>query len=392
MYRYHGKCLKIARGKIKEDDKYTCPICDHRVKIPRDAARPKLEELQDWQLEIPTLPFQPEEEDTLQEVVDYAQEFREFIRPYTNPVMATPDEVTTQRFYLRKIEGADILLAFETNFFRQALHKWAPVAPEPPEILEHSLSTRKPRPTKQQKMMAALGIDNPDDLPQQFRTKQHTFNKSRKSSDSHSTKAPQPLQPAPQFANRSATPGSGPNSASTSSAPASRGPLSHRIPGPITTGHPDPMYGAFYQNNSPQQAQIHNDYSNPSPTFGWQNRLPAHSHSPGLMHSPVFRTMSPLSGSGSAPPIDPGLFSPTNNAFAASALRMVSGPESAGGLGSPIRDDFGHGPQESGIDNIFAEYTTEDAEGRGEAAEALELGLEGRDEEAERLGEEFLNH
>ena len=62
---YHGKCLKIARGKVKEDDKYTCPVCDHRVKIPRDATRPKLEDLQSWQDELETLPFQAEEEETL---------------------------------------------------------------------------------------------------------------------------------------------------------------------------------------------------------------------------------------------------------------------------------------------------------------------------------------
>ncbi|EOD44979.1 putative phd transcription factor protein [Neofusicoccum parvum UCRNP2] len=163
---YHGKCLKIARGKVKEDDKYTCPICDYRVKIPRDATRPKLEDLEGWQEDIPGLPFQPEEEKCLDKIINTAQEFRSFIASYVNPLLSSPDELTTQRFYLRKLEGADILLAQETNFFRQELHKWAPVAPEPPPKVEYSLSTRKPRPTKQQKMMAQLGIDNPDDLPQ----------------------------------------------------------------------------------------------------------------------------------------------------------------------------------------------------------------------------------
>ncbi|KAF2841241.1 PLU-1-domain-containing protein [Patellaria atrata CBS 101060] len=170
---YHGKCLKIARGKVKEDDKYTCPICDYRVKIPRDAARPKLEDLQLWQDEIPGLPFQPEEEETLSNIIDHAQTFRDFMKTVIkdDPLLSTPDDLTTQRFYLRKIEGADILLAFETNFFRQELHKWAPVAPEPPPKLEVSLSTRKPRPTKVQKLMAQLGVQNPEDLPPHLRTK-----------------------------------------------------------------------------------------------------------------------------------------------------------------------------------------------------------------------------
>ena len=191
---YHGKCLKIARGKVKEDDKYTCPICDHRIKIPRDAARPKLEDLQAWQDELETLPFQPEEEKTLVGVVDHAQAYRDYIKSIIHSEYpTTPEEVDTMRFHLRKIEGADILLAEETNFLRQELHKWVPVAPEPPPRMDYSASTRKPRPTKQQKLMAQLGITNPDDLPQQYKIKPHVAK--RKTSDAVG-KPPAPLQPA----------------------------------------------------------------------------------------------------------------------------------------------------------------------------------------------------
>ncbi|KAK3308536.1 PLU-1-like protein-domain-containing protein [Chaetomium strumarium] len=172
---YHGKCLKIARGKVKEDDKYTCPICDWRVKIPRDAARPKLEDLIAWQEEIPNLPFQPEEEEVLKKIIDNATEFRNHIASYCNPILATASEAETQRFYLRKIEGAEILLAYETNFFRQELHKWAPVAPEPPPVMEMSKSTRKPRPTKLQKILAQYGVDDPDDLPESVKGKANSL-------------------------------------------------------------------------------------------------------------------------------------------------------------------------------------------------------------------------
>lgn len=409
MSRYHGKCLKIARGKIKEDDKYTCPICDHRVKIPRDAARPKLEDLQDWQAEISTLPFQPEEEDTLEEIVSCAQDFRDWVRPYTNPLLSLPDEVSTHRFYLRKIEGADILLAFETNFFRQELHKWAPVAPDAPPILEYSHSTRKPRPTKQQKMMAQLGITNPDELPQQFRTKQQTFSKSRKSSDSHSTKAPQPLQPAPQYSQGSETPTSLPLSASSGTVFSTT--HSHRLPNPISTAHPEAGYTAFFTSQSPRSGQTHGDYGgNPSPTFAWQNRLPPPHHSPRFMNSPDFRPVTPLhvsSSSGPPPPLDPGLFSPTSHHFAASALlrdavssSSSAGPHSASALVSPMLRDGGgggYGEPHDGrhsrhgsstttttakMGDLFADFTTEVVEdpGRNEAGEALEA-----------LGEEFLN-
>lgn len=172
---YHYKCLKIARGKVKEDDKYTCPICDWRMKIPRDAARPKLEDLMSLIDEVPGLPFQPEEEEVLQRIITNAQNFRDYIARYCNPILSTEAEAETQRFYLRKLEGAEVLLAYETNFFRQELHKWYPVAPEAPPILEVSLSTRKPRPTKLQKMLVEYGVENPDDLPEHAKGKANSL-------------------------------------------------------------------------------------------------------------------------------------------------------------------------------------------------------------------------
>ncbi|KAK2595044.1 hypothetical protein QQS21_007234 [Conoideocrella luteorostrata] len=172
---YHYKCLKIARGKVKDDDKYTCPICDYRQTIPRDAARPKLEELIALTDEIPHLPFRPEEEDVLLSIIENAQTFRHRIARFCNPLVSTEAEIETQRFYLRKLEGAEVLLSDETNFFRQELHKWCPVAPEGPPILEVSLSTRKPRPSKLQKMLAEYGVDNADDLPEHAKGKANSL-------------------------------------------------------------------------------------------------------------------------------------------------------------------------------------------------------------------------
>lgn len=200
--------MKIARGKVKEFDKYTCPICDWRQKIPRDAARPKLEDLLDWHAEIANLPFQPDEEEVLDSIVNQATAFRDFLQPFTNAACPTTEEVPTLIFYLRKIEGAEVLLAYETNFFRQEIHKWAPVAPEPPPILEQSLSTRKPRPTKQQKIMAQLGVERPEDLPEHLRTKHITSTK-RKSVDTTVTR-PASLQPAPPTPSNDQPPSTGP--------------------------------------------------------------------------------------------------------------------------------------------------------------------------------------
>ncbi len=309
------------------------------------------------------------------------------MRPYINPVMATPEEVTTQRFYLRKIEGAEVLLAYETNFFRQELHKWAPVAPEPPPLLENSFSTRKPRPTKQQKMMTQLGIDNPDDLPQQYRTKQHNFSKTRKSSDSHSNKSHHPLQPAPRHRNRSDTP----HSASTSNGaePHTR---SHRLPPGLSSTHTDPAYAAYYPTGSP-----HNLAHRPgSPVYGSGSYIPSH-HSqmphPHLRDSPGFPPRSPLNRSG--PPLDPSLFSPTNSHFVTS-MSLTPGHGSSHLL-SPHHHAFS--TQSAGVNmdnNIFDDFVadpSDDVGGRNEGAEAFdERGREEEDEQGRIFADQYLNN
>jgi histone demethylase JARID1 len=247
--RYHGRCLKIARGKVKEDDKYTCPICDYRVKIPRDAARPKLEDLQGWQDEIPNLPFQPEEEDCLNRILDSAQDFRASIATLINPMMSTPDDLSVQRFYLRKIEGADVLLTTETNFLRQELHKWAPVAPEPPKLIDVSLSTRKPRPTKQQKMMQQLGITDPNELPEHLRPK---LPKHKKSTPGRTGSGPSSVV-GPSTGQRSDTPPGHPKD----SAAAEPGSAPRYGYDPVSPAVPSPAF----QQNSPMFSTGNNPFS-----------------------------------------------------------------------------------------------------------------------------------
>ena len=311
--RYHGKCLKIARGKVKDDDKYTCPICDWRVRIPRDAARPKLEDLQQWQDEVQGLPFQPDEEQILEKIVNNAQEFRSHIAPFCNPVMATADEAETQRFYLRKIEGAEVLLAYETNFFRQELHKWSPVAPDPPPILEASKSTRKPRPTKLQKLMAQHGVNDPEALPQNLRTKPHQFK--RKSSDA--SQRPQPLQPAPGRSDSGTpTPNSFPPSAS----------LNNHHPGPVLSGLHEGSTHAH-----PSHWGVQDDRHGPfgisvSPREGTREAFAPHA----FMHNSGMQ--SPSFGGSVSPRQTGGIFTE----------RGFGGIDSAvlGSVDSPLRDSF----------------------------------------------------
>ncbi|KUJ17709.1 PLU-1-domain-containing protein [Mollisia scopiformis] len=307
---YHGKCLKIARGKVKDDEKYTCPICDWRVKIPRDAARPKLEDLQAWQDEIPALPFQPDEEEVLAKIIDNAQDFRSHVAPFCNPVMATADECETQRFYLRKIEGAEILLSYETNFFRQELHKWSPVAPEAPPLLEVSKSTRKPRPTKLQKLMAQHGVEDPEQLPQSVRIKPHIVNK-RKSSEPSSSRPP-PLQPAP-----------GRSDSGT--------PTSHSFPSSATMHpHGGPTLSGLPSAHDHAHPAHFGGYADPHFSMASSSASPAfapHAFLPGGMQSPGFGSRQP------------GIF---NDAAYGSIDSVALGP----GTDSPMRETFGESPQD----------------------------------------------
>ena len=334
-HRYHGKCLKIARGKVKDDEKYTCPICDWRVKIPRDAARPKLEDLQAWQEEIPNLPFQPDEDHILGRIIDNAQEFRNHVAPFCNPIMTTADESETQRFYLRKIEGAEILLAFETNFFRQELHKWSPVAPEAPPILEASKSTRKPRPTKLQKLMAQHGVDDPEALPQNLRTRPHNFK--RKSSEPSSR--PPPLQPAP-----------GRSDSGT--------PTSHTFP-PGVGMHVHPSLSGIGGH----------DHAHPSPyaTYSQDHR---YSISPPSNTSPGF-VLNPHVGGLQSPGYGPGGSPPARGIFNDASYGRIDSVALGGGVGlggeSPMRDSFGGlGGSSQGVSRMFDELTNaEDADDGG---------------------------
>lgn len=315
--------MKIARGKVKEFDKYTCPICDWRQKIPRDAARPKLEDLQDWQAEVPNLPFQPDEEEVLDSIVNQATAFRDFLQGFTNAACTTTEEVPTLIFYLRKIEGAEVLLAYETNFFRQEIHKWAPVAPEPPPILEQSLSTRKPRPTKQQKIMAQLGVERPEDLPEHLRPK-HTSSVKRKSVDTQATR-PTSLQPAPPPpSNNQPPPSTGPTLTPVSESTAAPYPFSANYSLPASDSTP-----AFA----------------PTATSATSAFLP---HAAAVPASPAFLPRSPT------PPrngVEPPLFSSPR--FGDREPRFVSS--------SPRQD----------IDDVFADLTNQDAEPEAEPMENL---------------------
>lgn len=367
--------MKIARGKVKDDEKYTCPICDWRVKIPRDAARPKLEDLQAWQAEIPGLPFQPDEEEILQKIIDNGQSFRTHVMTYCNPIMTTHEEADTQRFYLRKIEGAEILLAYETNFFRQELHKWNPVAPEAPPVLEQSKSTRKPRPTKLQKLMAQHGVDDPEALPQGLRTKQHTFSKN-KSTEPTSAKPPN-LQPAPgRSGSGTPTSNSFQPGAPSMSGPSASGPsISHpsisasaisgpSLSGPSLSGPSISVPPMGIIAGAPAGAPSHHN----SP-YSYESRyaIGNSSNQPYTTH-PYLKNQPSIAGPPSSFNSTPS--HPTNLESAMFSNSPSFAPSQ--GLDSPMRDNF-TSSQGANIDKMFNDLTNQEDDA-GNASPALTVG------------------
>lgn len=51
---------------------------------------------------------------------------------------------------------------------------------EPPPLFQESKSTRKPRPTKLQKLMAQYGVEDPDDLPEEVKGKANSLRRKSK--------------------------------------------------------------------------------------------------------------------------------------------------------------------------------------------------------------------
>lgn len=315
----------------------------------------------------------------MRKIVKNAQDFRESMRPHVNPLMSNPDEISTQRFYLRKIEGADLLLAYETNFLRQQLHKWAPVAPDPPPVLDMSPSTRKPRPTKQQKLMAQYNVDKPEDLPPHLQPRS-TLALKRKSEGDH-VKQRTPSQPGRSSLtapNRSNTPASLPHIKSTGNAPAF---AARQVDRAIYERcDRDPTYGYTLGDPDP--------YRNP-PTFTPHNNL--FSNGPTTLGSPQHYP-------------DEGGASPTNNIDLHHEV-FVS-PPFARAPGSPRNDHDPYASHSSGVgagnlDSMFAEMTNHDDHTSlaqealaAAASQSINAGLYGDDREDvddKALADEFLN-
>lgn len=152
MEWYHCRCLKFARGKSKEVDNYICPICDYRVVLPKEYNTPTLEDLCAVMEEGCLLKFKPEELHEVYSICMVGEAFREYLKtvlPWDGDKIVG-DDINLFKFYLRKLEGASVLLADEYNQLRQLVWKLEPYGVSSPPIISTGNKTkkksRKPKP------------------------------------------------------------------------------------------------------------------------------------------------------------------------------------------------------------------------------------------------------
>lgn len=140
------KCLKISKKKFDQNDAWECPICDWRKEIPRSATRPSLAELKEWAAASPNLTFRPDELAVIDKIIKDAETWAASIQPLLHGEQMPP--LNKCRFYLRKLEGAEVFLPDEYNYFRRSAHALAPLSSTPPPLVAESKVARKSKPKK----------------------------------------------------------------------------------------------------------------------------------------------------------------------------------------------------------------------------------------------------
>jgi hypothetical protein len=140
------KCLRINKKKFDQNEGWDCPICDWHKDIPRSTPRPSLSELTGWEESAMTLPFQPDELALVMKITATAKAWVASIQPFIQDRQR--HTISRCRFYLRKMEGAEVFLPNEYNLMRHFAHALAPVTATPPPVVAESKVIKKPRAKK----------------------------------------------------------------------------------------------------------------------------------------------------------------------------------------------------------------------------------------------------
>ncbi|AOW02966.1 hypothetical protein LXG23DRAFT_22588 [Yarrowia lipolytica] len=155
---YHSKCLKNAGVKTRSQEEFICHICDSHVPTQWKDYKPSLEEIEEVFQQSHWLPLQCPEVVLLQHVIQKASEVQEKLQTQVIRGQAadTSDIPADEaRYYLRRLEGLELVIPKMVDYFRQVIWTKDPVGSKPPtpalEVVKHSKTQGKKKKEKEAK-------------------------------------------------------------------------------------------------------------------------------------------------------------------------------------------------------------------------------------------------
>lgn len=152
---YHSKCLKNAGVKTRSQEEFICHICDSHVPTQWKDYKPSLEEIEEVFQQSHWLPLQCPEVVLLQHVIQRSSEVQEKL---TTRVIRDQDPKASDisadeaRYYLRRLEGLELVIPKMVDYFRQVIYSKDPVGSKPPtpalEVVKHSKTQGKKKKEK----------------------------------------------------------------------------------------------------------------------------------------------------------------------------------------------------------------------------------------------------
>lgn len=143
---YHSKCLKNAGVKTKSQEEFICHICDSHVPTTWKDYRPSLADIEDIFQQSHWLPLQSPEVVLLQHVIQKTCEFKEWVETHVIKNVTVENSTLTHeeaRFYLRKLEGVEVVIPELVDYFRNVVWNKDPVGDIKPVTAEETLKMSK---------------------------------------------------------------------------------------------------------------------------------------------------------------------------------------------------------------------------------------------------------
>ncbi|ORZ33154.1 PLU-1-like protein-domain-containing protein [Catenaria anguillulae PL171] len=125
---YHCPCIKLSKREAKKL-MYVCPVCDLSQAVPRRTViTPPVEMVEEVVREAYQLPFRPPEISTLELIYNSVNGLRTAVQQFLAKNMFHRSDVPVIKFYLRKVEGCDVIIP-EVSQLRDLVERYAKYVP-----------------------------------------------------------------------------------------------------------------------------------------------------------------------------------------------------------------------------------------------------------------------